>query len=146
MGMPAPTGPKKTDSNRNTVPEGINMRKEAQKLDTTQFNSNDVNHVEPIISVLRPGVPKNTKKIKTAQNESHQPHTAGAAVENGDLEEPAKKMTDDQKKQEAYWKNKETRAWKRLRPDHLKSEPGSGAEDNDYDTRQDSNVLPSVQR
>lgn len=47
------------------------MRKEAQKLDTTQFNSNDVNHVEPIISVLRPGVPKNTKKIKTAQNESH---------------------------------------------------------------------------
>lgn len=71
MGMPAPTGPKKTDSNRNSVPEGINMRKEAQKLDTTQFNSNDVNHVEPIISVLRPGVPKNTKKIKTAQNESH---------------------------------------------------------------------------
>ena len=106
------------------------MRKEAQKLDTTQFNSSDVNHVEPIISVLRPGVPKNTKKIKSTPNES-MPQTAGGSAEPGDYEEPVKKMTDDQKKQEAYWKNKETQAWKRLRPDQLKSEPGSGAEDND---------------
>lgn len=70
MGLPVPTGPKKTDSNRNEVPEGINMRKEAQKLDTTQFNPNDVNHVEPIISVLRPGVPQNKNTVKRVPQES----------------------------------------------------------------------------
>ena len=39
---------------QNEVPEGINLRKEAQKIDLKQFNSSDVEHVIPIISVMRP--------------------------------------------------------------------------------------------
>ena len=38
----------------NEVPDGINLRKEAQKIDLKQFDSSDVEHVIPIISVMRP--------------------------------------------------------------------------------------------
>ena len=36
------------------VPDGIDLRKEAQKIDLKQFNPDNVEHVIPIISVMRP--------------------------------------------------------------------------------------------
>lgn len=44
----------KADGQSGSVPKGINLRKEAAKIDLKQFNSNNVSHVEPIISVMRP--------------------------------------------------------------------------------------------
>jgi hypothetical protein len=41
----------------NEISEGINLRKEAQKIDLKQFDSSDVEHVIPIISVMRPPTP-----------------------------------------------------------------------------------------
>ena len=56
--MDLPTGAKTNNplnnNNSNEVPEGINLRKEAQKIDLKQFDSSDVEHVIPIISVMRP--------------------------------------------------------------------------------------------
>ena len=36
------------------IPEGVNLRKEAQKFDLKQFDSNNVDHVEPILTAIRP--------------------------------------------------------------------------------------------
>ena len=41
------------------ISEGINLRAEAAKIDVKQFDANDVNHVVPIIAVMRP--PKGLK-------------------------------------------------------------------------------------
>ena len=49
--LSAPTGPRKPDD---PIPTGVNVRKERQKIDLKQFDPNDVNHLEPIISVMRP--------------------------------------------------------------------------------------------
>ena len=36
------------------ISDGINLRKEAAKIDVKQFDANDVNHIVPIIAVMRP--------------------------------------------------------------------------------------------
>ena len=53
------------------MPKGINLRKEAQKIDLRQFNSNDVTHVEPIISVMRPheGIREEQEAMRAAELE-----------------------------------------------------------------------------
>ena len=35
-------------------PDGINLRKEAQKIDIKQFDPNNVNHVSTMMAVMRP--------------------------------------------------------------------------------------------
>ena len=38
----------------NMYPDGINLRKEAQKIDIKQFDPNNVNHVSTMMAVMRP--------------------------------------------------------------------------------------------
>ena len=35
-------------------PDGVNLRKEAQKIDIKQFDPNNVNHVSTMMAVMRP--------------------------------------------------------------------------------------------
>ena len=94
-----------TSTQTEQVPSGINLRKEAQKIDLKQFSSSNVEHVEPIISVMRPH----------------------AAQENtGGLQDNGNQRTDmsnrkgrlvDQEKEMHIERKRMTRAWKRLRPD-----------------------------
>lgn len=59
----------------NSVPFGINLRKEAQKIDLKQFDFNNVDHVEPIMSVMRPPTGHKNPTEKANDHHNHQ-HTA----------------------------------------------------------------------
>ena len=61
----APTSPKaskKIDRSGNLikVSQGINLRKEAAKIDLKQFDTSSADHVQQIIAVMRP--PKGLKE------------------------------------------------------------------------------------
>lgn len=70
--MPSSAASSSTNAS-NSVPFGINLRKEAQKIDLKQFDFNNVDHVEPIMSVMRPptGQKNLIEKANDHQNNLH---------------------------------------------------------------------------
>ena len=137
----------------NEISGGINLRKEAQKIDLKQFDSSDVEHVIPIISVMRP--PTGIRELKGTPVANSLPNSRGPSKEPKDaataqtVEEEATNYTKKKAEREA---NKQmdrfNRAWKRLRPEN--DAPGETKqikiEENDNETREDSStIFPSLQ-
>ena len=133
--MDLPSGAKTNNhplnnANSNEVPEGINLRKEAQKIDLKQFDSSDVEHVIPIISVMRPptGFRDQLGSI-TGPNTSTNPPTnqtsiqqqKGGEKDNVAEDNPAPVTVESKQLKAEKEANKMihryNRAWKRLRPE-----------------------------
>lgn len=76
--MPSSAASSSTNAS-NSVPFGINLRKEAQKIDLKQFDFNNVDHVEPIMSVMRPptGMKNPTEKEKANDHHNHKHEADG---------------------------------------------------------------------
>ena len=110
---------------------GINLRKEAQKIDLKQFNSSDIEHVEPIISVMRP---------PTAYNEDEPEKIANRK----------RTLKDEREKEALKMQQRRDRAWRRLRPEmhtsqqEMELNSNKDKDDGDNDYKDTSSVLPAV--
>lgn len=133
------------------IPEGINLRKEAQKIDLKQFDSSDVEHVIPIISVMRPPTGFRELKGNPAANNSINPQAIGQRNESKekDTEKPVEEeATNYTKKKAEREANKQmdryNRAWKRLRPE-IDSPRETKLKIEENEVREDSStILPSL--
>ena len=135
----------------NEIPEGINLRKEAQKIDLKQFDSSDVEHVIPIISVMRP--PTGFRELKgTPAASSLNPQAHGQNKESKEaataqpVEEEATNYTKKKAEREANKQmDRYNRAWKRLRPEIDSPRETKQLKIEENETREDSStILPSL--
>lgn len=114
---------------------GINLRKEAQKFDIKQFDSNDVNHIEPVLAAVRP--PTGMRE-QPEQREEEQEDELGAQKQK------KREPTVDPKEQKRMIHNHH-RAWKRIRPETMNS-----AQEADYADAEEpedgtaANPLPAI--
>ena len=109
------------------ITEGINLRKEAAKIDVKQFDANDVNHVVPIIAVMRP--PKALKDQHSISVNKSMPTPGSQSPVRGENVIAEEKLTNDQKKEAERQIDRYHRAWKRLRPNEAPGQSPERGED-----------------
>ena len=126
------------------ISEGINLRAEAAKIDVKQFDANDVNHVVPIIAVMRP--PKGLKDQPSISVNKSMPTPGSPPPARGEnvLAEDQQKLTNDQKKEAERQIDRYHRAWKRLRPDETPEQ--SPERGDDEEEEKEASGLPSIPR
>ena len=113
------------------VQKGFNIRKEAQKIDLKQFDPNNVAHITPVMTVLRPpqgfrdpNKPFTEADVDVASN-------GGKKGAKGDhKKEKSAYQLQEEEKENNKTAGRINRAWRRLRPDA--QSPGS-----DYSGEQD---------